>query len=192
MNQLNQLLGTSSAPHPLRSQFMKWQCRVRQIAMREREGRPDSAITPDVYLPAEDAPMGAIITLISKSLPFSKTPEMQHMYKRTNDPAQRREKALQLFSEAYYQKAQEFSDSLTASFQPNSKGAELLAQAGQCRLAFEGYGHYFDLPCSVETLASSHALYQATWWHNALFNANLSPDAQILAFVPDWENGKAS
>ena len=192
MNQLDHLLGTQSPPHPLRLQFMKWQCRVRQIAMRENQGKPDSAITPDVFVSDEAEPMGAIITLISKSLPYSKTPEMKHMYKRTNDPAQRREKALELFSETYYQKAQEFSEVLTASFQEASEGASKLVRAGHCRLVFEGYGHCFDLPCEVERLDSAHPLYQATWWHNALFNSNLSPNVEILAFIPNWENGRVS
>jgi len=48
--------------HPLRKAFLKWQCRVRQMAMRDNYGRPDDAITPAVYLPDQAEPMGHIIT----------------------------------------------------------------------------------------------------------------------------------
>ena len=42
------------------------------------------------------------------------------MARRTHDPAERRESALKFLAERYYQTANEFSDSLTASFPPDS------------------------------------------------------------------------
>jgi hypothetical protein len=33
--------------------------------------------------------------------------------------------------------------------------------------------------------------YQATWWHNRIFNTELSIGAVVLAFKPDWRNPKA-
>jgi len=174
--------------NPMRLQFLRWQCRVRQIAMREKDGRPDDTIMPAVILPGDTEPMGQIITVISKSEPYSKTPELMHMVKRTNDPAQRREKALQLFSETYYQKASEFSDQLTATFQPGSEGAASILDAGGCTLAFAGYGERYELSCRVEALDPYDPLYQATWWHNALFNPNLSADVSVLSFNPDWRH----
>jgi hypothetical protein len=186
MNSLAHLLGTAETNHPVRNQFMKWQCRVRQIAMREKMGRPDEAIMPEVTPAGANTPIGHIITVISKSSPHSKTPELQHMFKCTNDPAQRREKALEFFSEIYFQKPGEFSDILTAAFNPGSHDAAELRAATGCSLRFQGYGHNFNLACSVETLEAANVLYQATWWHNALFNPNMPPETEILAFIPDW------
>lgn len=190
MTSLAHLLGSPEQNHPLRTQFMKWQCRVRQIAMREGQGQPGDAITPEVTVTGETEPLGAVITIMSKSLLHSKTPEMQHLFKQTNDPAQRRQKALEFFSENYFQKANEFSDALTATFAPNSTGAEKLTQAGQCSLFFDAFGHQFTLLCDVSDLGQGDPLYQATWWHNALFNPALPPDTQILAFSPDWEKSR--
>ena len=39
----------------LRDSFLRWQCRVRQIAMREASGRPDDAVTPALTLPGQAA-----------------------------------------------------------------------------------------------------------------------------------------
>ena len=186
MSSLAQILGTPEAHHPLRDQFMKWQCRVRQITMRENMGRPDDAIMPEVTIEGADEPIGHIITVISKSTLYSKTPELKHIFKSMNDPAQRRGKALELFSETYFQKAREFSDALTATFSSDSRHLDALCAAKRCELRFQGYGHQFNLFCSVEELEVRDELYQATWWHNALFNPSLSPETKILAFLPDW------
>jgi hypothetical protein len=180
--------GTATAAERLRDGFLRWQCRVRQMAMREAMGRPDDAIMPMVTLPGSGEPMGRIVTVLSRNWAHSRTPELQHLYRQTNDPAQRREKALALFSAGYYQQAKEFSDTLTATFVPGSPGAEALLAAGRCRLGFDAYSQRFDLDCAVRRLEPAHPLYQATWWHNRLLNPDLHPDTVILAFRPDWES----
>jgi len=176
--------------HVLMEQFLNWQCRVRQLSMRENFGRPDDAVTPSVTLPGQSTPMGHIITVFSKWGAHSKTPELRHMVKRTFDPAQRREKALELFSSTYFQKAREFSDTLSATFQPDSQGASQLIDAGQCTLLFEAYNQQYRLECKVIKLSTNHPLYQSTWWHNLLFNPELSPDTIILGFEPDWDKSE--
>jgi len=157
------------------------------MAMRENHGRPDDAVTPSVTLPNEPEPMGHIITVFSKWGAHTKTPELKHMVKRTNDPAQRREKALEYFSSTYFQKPKEFSDTLSATFQPDSVGAKKLIEAGQCSLEFEAYAQRYRLQCKVQSLSANHPLYQSTWWHNLLFNPELHPDTIILGFKPDWD-----
>ena len=180
-------LGTSFADHPLRAAFLKWQCRVRQMAMRDGQGRPDDAITPALVLPGESEPMGHIITVMCKSPGFSVTPELTHMAAKTNDPAERRNKAIEFLSSSYYQKHKEFSDILTATFPPASPGAATIRAAGQCRLQFEAYSQRFDLACKVWRLAPHNPLHQATIAHNALFNPVLPPDTEVLGFEPDWD-----
>jgi len=182
-----ELMVKSPGSHELMDQFLRWQCRVRQMAMRDNFGRPDDGVTPSVTLPGASEPMGHIITVMSKWGAHSKTPELKHMVKRTNDPAQRREKALEYFSSTYYQKGREFSDTLSATFQPDSAGAKQLAEAGSCTLVFEAYMQRYELKCKVLELTKTHPLYQATWWHNLLFNPELNPELVMLGFEPDWD-----
>ena len=174
-----------------REAFLKWQCRVRQIAMREAMGRPDEAVMPAVTLPGDSAPLGHVITVMSKAPAFSMTPELRHLAKSTHDPAQRREKAVRLFSAAYYQRPGEFSDLLTATFPASSKGAAAIRSAGRCMLTFDAYSQHWQLDCEVGVLAPRHPLHDATWWHNQLFNPSLSADTVILAFDPDWHTARA-
>jgi len=176
----------------LMENFLRWQCRVRQISMREAEGRPDDAISPAVTLPGQAEPMGHIITVFSKWGAHSKTPEMRQMVKATNDPAQRRDKAIRFFSEMYYQHPREFSDVLTATFVPDSAGAKALLDARECELKFAAYNQEFTLHCAVQALTEQHPLYQSTWWHNILFNPSLDPATQILAFEPDWDKSSST
>lgn len=170
---------------------MRWQCRVRQIAMRDNLGRPDEAITPVVTVQGDTQPSGQIITVLSKWGPYSKVPELQHIAKRTNDPAQRRDKAIEFLSEYYYQNAAEFSDHLTATFSPNSAMAQKLLDAKKVCLEFEAYNQRFVLQCEARQLKDDDELYLATWWHNILFNPGLHPQTVVLAFVPDWSSSSA-
>lgn len=179
-------LGTSMSDHPLRGAFLKWQCRVRQMAMRDNDGRPDDAITPALVLSGETEPLGHIITVLNKAPGYSVTAELNHMIQKTNDPAQRREQALNFLSASHYQKYREFSDLLTSTFPPDSPGAATIRDAGECTLIFEAYNQRFDLVCKVWRLAPHNPLQQATMAHNMLFNPGLSPDTVVLGFEPDW------
>ena len=175
----------------MRDAFLRWQCRVRQISMREAMGRPDDAVMPAVTLPGEDESLGHVITVMSKAPAFSKVPELRHIVKSTHDPAQRREKGVRLFSAAYYQQPREFADLLTATFPAASKGAASIRGAGRCKLTFDAYAQRWELDCGVTLLTPRHPLHEATWWHNQLFNPSLSAETQILAFEPVWRTALA-
>ncbi|MGR3316171.1 hypothetical protein [Roseovarius indicus] len=188
MSSLASQFGQSFSNHPLRMGFLRWQCRVRQMAMRDKDGRPDDAIMPEVYLPGQTEPLGAIITVMSKTPGYSVTPELEHMAAKTNDPAQRRDQAIRFLAAGHYQQAAEFSDILTATFPPDSPGAAQIHEAGRCTLVFEAYAQRFDLDCKVWRLAPHNLLHQATMAHNRLFNPGIPGDTVVLGFEPDWEN----
>lgn len=180
------LLGLNTSAHPLGHAFLKWQCHVRQIAMRENEGRPDEAITPALTLAGEGEPMGHIITVLNKAPAHNQTAEMTHMRLKTNDMAQVRAAALRYLSATYYQKPKEFSAILTATFPPGSEGAATIRRSDTVTLTFEAYAQRFDLACKVWRLLPKNPLAQATVAHNMLFNPDLPPDTEILGFEPDW------
>jgi len=183
--------GESPSTHPLRTAFLKWQCRVRQIAMREHDGRPDDAIMPTVVLKGETEPLGHIVTVLNKAPEYAVTPELQHMVAKTNDPAQIRDQAIRYFSAAYYQNAEEFSVILTATFPPGSPGAARMHRARLCTLAFQAYAQRFVLTCRIWRLTERNPLYQATIAHNKLFNPALPPETEVLGFEPNWTASNA-
>ncbi len=170
----------------LKSNFLGWQCRVRQIAMRQDDGKPSPGMCPEVTLPGESEPLGAIITVIHPADPYEMTMQFQHMVKKTHDPRERQEEALKLLSSTHYQDSPRFSDLIAALFRPGSQGGEAIAAAGACTLHFAQFNQSYTLPCEVRRLTRQDPFYQATFWHNALFNAGLSEDSLILGFKPDW------
>jgi len=175
----------------LRKGFLRWQARVRQTAMRDNSGRPDEGSMPALIPAGDTVAMGQIVTVLCKEPQFSVTPELQHIYRSTMDPAKRRQRAIEFFSATHFQKTRTFSDILTATFPPESHAARSITRAGRCTLIFKAYGQRFDLPAAVSQLQPQQPLFEATWWHNALFNPNLPSDTQILGFTPDWTKATA-
>ncbi|MEM8698724.1 MAG: hypothetical protein AAGF44_06105 [Pseudomonadota bacterium] len=184
-------IGLDPAAERLRTGFLRWQCRVRQMAMRDAQGRPTDGITPALTLAGAAEPMGHLITLMHKAPGHDKIPEMRHMVQKTQDPLARRESALRLFSETYYQKAETFLDTLTSTFPPGSPGAETIRKAERVTLSFEAFSQRYQLTARVWRLTEKNPLHAATWWHNLLFNPTLDPKIEILAFEPDWSDSSA-
>ena len=196
-----------SANERMRDSFLRWQCRIRQISMRSHDGRPASGMMPLVS-PAQGLgpgsghdsasgsarsaePIARIVTVLCRRPEHSATMELRHMARCTHDPGERREAALKFFAERYYQAAHEFSDTLTASFPPDSRAAAELLAGRECRLAFEQFSQRYDVRCTVRRLSENNPLREATFWHNLLFNPRLPADCIILGFEPDWSKSEA-
>jgi len=84
-----------------------------------------------------------------------------------------------------------FRDEMTALFPHRSSTADQLVEAGQCLLLFEQFNQVFKLVCTTRKLDQQDDSWQATYWHNNMFNANLPGDATILGFTPNWEKSVA-
>ncbi len=164
--------------------FLGWQCRLRQYAIRHAGGQPTSGMRPSVLVNGRD--LGQITVLIIKRDPKNITTQFRHMVKRTHDPADRYDAALKMLAAAYYQKPLEFSDEMTALFGPDSEFVRTLLKVGGCTLTFEQYDQAYLVPCKVKKLPEQSAGYQATYWHNSLFNPAIPSGVQVLAFQPDW------
>lgn len=193
MNENHHLFaGNEAARRRLREEFLRWQCRVRRWAVREQDGRPAPGMCPLVYLPdAEDA-LGNIVTLMVPREPVAAAREFHHTARKTLDPARRHAGALRLLGAEYYQRAEAFTDELTALFGPGSGLARRLLAAAACTLDFEQSGRGFTLPCAVGELRASDPRFQATYWHNCLFNPAMPPGVSVLVFTPDWARALAS
>lgn len=171
----------------LRNQFLKWQCRVRQISCRTKDGRPSAAMIPTLEANSTSKPTMQIITILNKLPDFSNLCELKHIALRTNDPNERRTSALKFLSEVYYQNALQFSDVLTATFPPYSKTAQEMVASGHCALVYEQFNQRYNIQCSPFSISTNKELHAATYWHNFLFNPALPTDVTIIGFEPNWE-----
>ena len=186
-----EVIRLAAAQAALRDHFLGWQCRLRQLAVRETEGRPTLGMRPTLSCAGQDENGGRITVLIVPRAPEETTAEFRHLVRRTHDPAERYKDALKFLAAAYYQYPQDFSDEITALFGPGSALAERLLSDGRCRLGFEQYSQRYALSCLVRALPESAPAFQAAYWHNSLFNPEIPAGIQVLAFQPDWATAEA-
>lgn len=174
----------------LRDHFMAWHCHVRQYAARHEEGRPSIGMRPRLFISGQE--LTRITVLINRREPREVTGEFRHMVLRTADPAEQFKAAVRMLSELYYQQPRDFSDVTTALFSAGSAMVSQLVAVGRCELEFDFQNQYYRIPCAVQRLDEPDPAYQATYWHNRLFNRAMPPGVQVLAFTPDWAYATAN
>ncbi|MEM8951427.1 MAG: hypothetical protein AAGA21_18610 [Pseudomonadota bacterium] len=173
----------------LRLAFLGWQCRLRQLAVREDEARPSAGMRPRLSVAGQDA--GPITVVITPLEPAASTDELRHIVRRTHDPRERYQAALRYLQSSHFQDPSQFDDRLTAIFGNEAELPKKLLGRSDCVLAFEQFSQRYWLTCHAELLDSKSQEFQATYWHNALFNATLPADVQIISFQPDWGQTRA-
>ena len=167
--------------------FMTWQCRIRQISMREHAGRPSSGMVPKVLTSQGHEISPGVIVLLVRENSLESTEFLKFQVQKHNDPQDVYKKSLTYLQSTHYHRAAEFSDEMTALFSSSSELANGLVEAGRCQLEFSEFQQTYRLPCSVRRLSTMEPAYQASLWHNRVFNPRLGDDVQIIGFQPDWE-----
>jgi len=170
----------------LREQFFSWQCRIRQIAMREDEGRPSPGMCPKVFSSDGQVLADRTVTMIVRGAPEESTEFFKFQVQKNNDPNEIRKKTLTYLQSTHYHGPREFMDCLTTMYSENSTFAANLLERGKCILEFKQFTQGYKLNCNVSLLEVGSAEHAATLWHNRCFNPNLSDDVMILKFEPDW------
>lgn len=170
----------------LRDEFLGWQCRLRQLAIREDSGRPSPGMRPYVATAKGEEIAGGITVLLMPDDPEPSTQLFRYQVLKTLDPAERYNKALEILASNYFQRPRDFSDVMTALFGPTMPLVDHLLGEGRCLLEFSQFSKGYRIPCDVSELAENDAFYQATYWHNRLFNSNIPAGARVLSFTPDW------
>ena len=173
-------------PDTLRRQFLAWQCRIRQIAMREDGGRPSEGMRPAVLAPDGRILSDGVIVLLVRADPEESSDFFEFQVRRNHDPNEVYRAGLTFLQSTHYHRAERFSDEMTALFLTDSRLAALLANLRHCRLDFRQFGQSYRLPCAVREMAADEPAHRNTLWHNRLFNAGLPDEVRVLGFRPDW------
>ncbi len=166
--------------------FLGWQCRVRQYAMRNGEGRPTPGMRPDVLLEDGKEVASAVTLLLVPDLLQDSILQFRFMALKTQDPQERYKKAVQLLSASFYQNVENFSGLMTGVFSRSSETVNRLKKNQRCVLEFDFQQQKFRVPAGIKVLLKKNPKYEFTYWHNFLFNPHLSPDVIVLGFEPDW------
>ena len=175
----------------LRDHFLGWQCRIRQIAVRQDGGRPSPAMRPRV-LDGDGREFSPALTVVMvKRDPRDSTAFFRFQVRKSSDPRIVYERGLAFLQSDYFQQPQDFSDILTAVLPAGSGLASALAGRGSAFLAFEQFRQAYVIECAVTELPRTSAAREATIWHNRIFNPELPDDVHVLAFTPDWTTARA-
>ena len=175
----------------LKNQFLAWQCRIRQIAMRQDGGRPSPGMRPRLLDQAGRDMVPALTFLLIPRDPSESTAFFRFQVMRSADPRELYERALGFLQADYFQHPDSFSDRLLAILPEGSKVAATLIAEGRCILEFEQFSQAYRLPCAVSALQPDDAARDAAIWHNRLFNPALPETVHVIAFKPDWASAKA-
>lgn len=170
----------------LRDEFVGWQCRLRQLAVRENAGRPTSGMRPRIVDAGGAEVSPGVTVLILPAEPEDSTQQFRYEVLKTQDPVERYDKALQILASNYFQRPRAFSDVMTALFGPSLPLVDRLLDEGRSVLEFSQFSKGYRIPCEVDELHEDDAFYQATYWHNSLYNPNIPAGIRILSFTPDW------
>lgn len=182
---------SSEASRQIRDHFVGWQCRIRQMVMRKSAGRPSEGMRPRLLLPdGEELSPGVVIVMVPQE-PEESTEFFRFQLHKTHDPNQIYEKGLEYLQSTHYHNAKQFSDQMTALFGNGSGIVSELRASGQCILEFAQFSQSYRMLCTVSELEPADPAYQATLWHNKIFNPNIPGDVHIIGFQPDWASVQA-
>lgn len=164
--------------------FISWQCRLRKLAMREQGGRPSVGMSAGVCALAGGDEQGRISFLINRWNPADRTSEFRHIIRKTHDPSEWVKNGLRILAELHYHETDQFEPELTALFSDDSTIAYALLKAGQCRLRFAEGSIEYEFDFDVRSIDRDEEYFQATYWHNHLFNPALPGQVRVLGFSP--------
>jgi hypothetical protein len=177
--------------HPLQDHFLGWQCRVREYAMRNNDGRPTPGMCPRASLESGIEVAAGLTLLLLPLEPHESIQQFRFWSQKTHDPQERYKKAIEWLSSAFYQHIEDFNGVMTGLFPKESATGDTLLKNGSCTLEFNYQQQSFKLPCSVGEMSKEGEDFDFTYWHNFLFNPYLSPEVRVLSFEPDWSAANA-
>ena len=177
MDQLN--------PQELRNQFIAWQCRIRQYSVRKNEGIPSAGMRPELEIGGEQ--FGPVAVQIVKTDSENVTREFRFIAQKTREHQAGYESALKLLSEYYYQIPGEFDEEITAIYSVTSEFAKRIVKSEICALRFDQGNQVYHLDCKTRFISTNEQKYQATYWHNSLFNPSMPGVVAMVGFTPNWD-----
>jgi hypothetical protein len=184
-------MGKQSSRTTLRDAFLRWQCRLRRIAMREHGGKPSPGMRPRVLHRSGREIAPALTMVLVPKAPEESTAFFRFQVLKTQDPREAYERGLTFLQADYFQEPEAFSDRLVAILAGGSEIAAALLSHGACVLHFEEAGQSYDVPSAVSELVPGEAAREAAIWHNRLFNPALPDALHVLLFQPDWASAAA-
>ena len=176
----------------LQQEFVGWQCRIRQIAVRNHEGMPMPAMRPRVSTRKGEVLAPALTMLlvpeeVGPSLAF-----LRFQVQKTADHTQTRNAVVGYFAGEFYQLPELFQDEMTAVFAPGSELATRMIKLKEVLLDFSQYNQSYRMFAKVRQLSANDEDRDFSLWHARAFNPNIPNSSIVLGFKPDWRSAIGS
>ena len=164
------------------SDFVVWQCSLRQRNFRMFSGKPsDGTIAKVLDLKTNKVICDIRSVLIEKNC-LNTAKMFEFMIKQTHELELRFDKAVKFLSSEYYNNPRNFEGSFTATFDKNSNVFKKLLKIKKFNVQFFERETGFQFPVTISKLKKNDANWQYTFWHNSFFNPALNEKIEILYF----------
>ena len=167
------------------SDFVIWQCSLRQRNFRMFNGKPSEGTIASFSNIKSNNPLGDIRSILMEDNCEDTSKMFEFMHKQTHDPETRFDKAIKFFSSEYYNTPKNFDGSFSATFPNKSAISRELLKKKKVNAQFFERDTGFSFVVNVTRLKKNHSKWQYTFWHNRFFNPSLSEDIEILNFSPE-------
>jgi len=164
------------------SDFVVWQCSLRQRNFRMFSGKPsDGTIAKVLDLKTNKVICDIRSVLIEKNC-LNTAKMFEFMIKQTHELELRFDKAVKFLSSEYYNNPRNFEGSFTATFDKNSNVFKKLLKIKKFNVQFFERETGFQFPVTISKLKKNDANWQYTFWHNSFFNPAINENIEILYF----------
>ena len=167
------------------SNFVIWQCSLRQRNYRISNGKPSEGIIALILDNKSNKEIASLRSVLIEKNSLNTAKMFEFMIKKTHDPEERFSKAVKFFSYDYYNKPINFDGSFTATFSYQSNIAKKILKKKICNVQFFERDTGFNFVVSVSKLNKKDSKWLYTFWHNTFFNPGLNEKIDILYFCPD-------
>jgi hypothetical protein len=166
------------------SNFVIWQCSLRQRNFRMFGGKPSEGTNAIVIDKKKNEPVSFRSVLLEKEC-LNTAKMFEFMHKQTHDPETRFDKAIKFFSSEYYNTPKNFDGSFTAIFGGGSGIVKNFLKLKKINVQFFERETGFNFNVKITKLKKTDNKWKYTFYHNAFFNINLNEDIEILNFSPE-------
>ena len=166
------------------SDFIVWQCSLRQRNYRMFSGKPSEGIIALILDNKSNKEIASLRSVLIEKNSLNTAKMFEFMIKKTHDPEERFSKAVKFFSSEYYNTPNNFDGSFTATFSYKSNIAKKILKKKKCNVQFFENDTGFNFNVSVSKLNKKDVKWMYTFWHNSFFNPELNENIDILYFNP--------
>ena len=166
------------------SDFVVWQCSVRQRNFRMFSGKPSEGTLANLSEIKTNKKISSIRSVLIEKNCKDTAKMFEFMIKQTNEPELRFDKIIKFLSSDYYNTPSNFDGSFTATFDKNSELYKKISKKKKVIAQFFERETGFYFPVKVIKLKKSDVKWKYTFWHNFFFNPYLNENINIIHFAP--------